>query len=586
MDQTKRLVLFLIAATAVIFGWNALFPPAQPAPAPPTQRAVGDTAAADATAPGAATRPAVAEAAPRVSRGTEPERFVIVRSPLYEYWFSTRGAALRKATLPRYESYVHEGGRVQLVPPSADDVLARRVVVGGDTLDFRDVAFRPSADSLVVGEGAETRELTFVSTNPGPVRAEVTYVFRGDNYLVDVRGRITGLSGRGELVTELGTGLATHDAPEHGSARELAIVGWNEERIERLPVRKVRGADTLAGPLVWAGLKDRYFLLALINDDAGRFGRVLVENAVDRKYAVDGDTAVSPRAHARTVQPLAADGTFRAQAYLGPQEHGRLSAVGHQLQEVNPYGYRWLRPVVRPIAAFVLWLLNLMHENLGLAYGWVLIVFGVLMRLVTWPLNAKAMRAQMKNMEVQPLLQARMKEVQQKYASDQQRQGQEMMKVYQELGVNPFSMMSGCLPLLIPMPVLITLFFVFQSAIEFRGTSFAWLPDLSLKDPWNILPVFLVVSMFGLQWISTRLSGMEQNPQMRMMMYTMPLAMGFVFFMMPAGLNLYYASTNVASIPQQLLIARERKRASEQQKAKAAQEAPRRPARSGKGGRR
>ena len=240
--------------------------------------------------------------------------------------------------------------------------------------------------------------------------------------------------------------------------------------------------------------------------------------------------------------------------------------MGHELAEVNPYGYRWLRPVVRPIAAVVLWALKEMH-GLGLSYGWVLILFGIIVRLATWPLNARAMRAQMKNMAVQPQLQARIKAAQAKHPNDPAAVNKEMMEAYKELGVNPLSMMSGCLPLLIPMPVLITLFFVFQGAIEFRGTSFAWLPDLSLRDPYHILPVFLVVSMFGLQWVSTKMSGMEQTEQTRMMMYMMPLMMGFVFFIMPSGLNLYYAATNVASFPQQILIANERRRATEQQKA-------------------
>jgi membrane protein insertase Oxa1/YidC/SpoIIIJ len=96
------------------------------------------------------------------------------------------------------------------------------------------------------------------------------------------------------------------------------------------------------------------------------------------------------------------------------------------------------------------------------------------------------------------------------------RMQQEMIGLYKEHGFNP---LAGCLPLLVPMPVLITLFFVFQDSIAFRGESFFWLPDLSLRDPLYILPVFLVVSMFALQWISAKTSGMEQNPQMKMMMY-------------------------------------------------------------------
>lgn len=560
MDQTRRLVLFLVISTVVLFGWNSLFPPAQQNMVP----AGADSATVAVAAPVA---PAAAQrVAPVASAGAAPERIVTVRSPLYEYRFSTRGAALNAATLPRFESYVHKDGSVQLVPRSARDVLAQRVVVGRDTLDFRNVTFVPSAGSLDLREGDQPKQLRFVSSNPGPVQAEVTYTFRPDGYLVDVQGRFTGVPRGAQLITELGTGLAPHDSPKHGSAAELAFVGWDREKIRRTYIRKVQASDTIAGPLVWTAVKDRYFLIALIQAGQNRFTRLEMEPARDVIYTVGGEKAFSSRARGRVVQPLPADGTFRMQAYLGPQEHGRLAAVGHELEEVNPYGYRWLRPVVRPIAAVVLWALKRLHD-LGLSYGWVLILFGIIVRLATWPLNARAMRAQMKNMAIQPQLQARVKEVQAKHRDDPARMNQEMMKVYSELGVSPLSMMSGCVPLLIPMPVLITLFFVFQSAIEFRGTSFGWLPDLSLQDPWHILPVFLMVSMFGLQYVSTKLSGMEQNEQTRMMMYTMPLVMGFVFFVMPSGLNLYYASTNVASFPQQILIARERKRATDKQKA-------------------
>ena len=107
--------------------------------------------------------------------------------------------------------------------------------------------------------------------------------------------------------------------------------------------------------------------------------------------------------------------------------------------------------------------------------------------------------------------------------------------------------------------MLITLFFVFQGTIAFRGADFLWLPDLSLPDPYYLLPVLLVVSMFAMQWITAHLSGMEQNPQMKMMMYFMPLFMGFIFFRFASGLNLYYVVSNIAGIPQQIMIARERR---------------------------
>jgi YidC/Oxa1 family membrane protein insertase len=132
-----------------------------------------------------------------------------------------------------------------------------------------------------------------------------------------------------------------------------------------------------------------------------------------------------------------------------------------------------------------------------------------------------------------------------------------MMRVYKEEGVNP---LAGCLPMLVPMPILFTLFFVFQGTIEFRGTPFLWLPDLSLRDPLFIIPVAMGASMFLLQWIGQR-SMISVNSQMKMMMYAMPIFMTFLFANFPSGLNLYYTTSNLASLPQQLFLARERRAA-------------------------
>ena len=561
----KRLALALLLSAVLMFAWSTWIQP----PVPPQRPAGADSAAV--AAPRAA-QPAEAPAVPAAaSAPAAPARTVTVRSPLYEYAFSTRGATLQKAELLQHRSYVEKGRNVQLVPRGARDVLGYRVAFGADTLDLRAADCTPDADRVVFADGSsQPRDLAFTCAAAGRPVARITYTFRPDRYLVDVRGEVLGQSRAGTLLASLGTGLAPHDAREHAQENELSVVGWDTRRVERLHLRKVEGTDSLEarGPMEWAGLRDRYFLLALINQGAGEFSRVTARRLPSETYQVQDESARSPRAYTVAERPLGPDGRFAFQAYLGPLEHDRLEAAGHHLEEVNPYGYRWLRPVIRPIAAAVLWVLQELHDGLGLAYGWVLVVFGVMVRIATWPLNAKAMRAQMKNMAVQPQLQSRMKEIQERYPSDPQRQQQEMMKMYQELGVNPLSMMSGCLPLLIPMPVLITLFFVFQGAIEFRGASFAWLPDLSLQDPFFLLPIFLVVSMFALQWVSTHMSGMEQNPQTKAMMYTMPLMMGVFFWWMPSGLNLYYATTNVASLPQQILIARERKRAMEEQKAK------------------
>jgi YidC/Oxa1 family membrane protein insertase len=237
--------------------------------------------------------------------------------------------------------------------------------------------------------------------------------------------------------------------------------------------------------------------------------------------------------------------------FAGPQERAFLTAFGNELEEANPYGYRWMRPVVRPVVSVVLRILNFLHDTLDVGYGWVLIIFGVMMRVLTFPLNQKAMRAQMRNMAVQPLLQ----DIQKKYKDQPEKLQKEMVKLYKDHGFNP---LAGCLPMLLPWPVLITLFFVFRNTIQLRGESFLWLPNLSAADPLYILPLLLGVSMFFMQWISVR-SMPEPNPQMKMMMWMMPIMMTFIFFNFASGLNLYYATSNLATIPQQYLIAKERK---------------------------
>jgi YidC/Oxa1 family membrane protein insertase len=203
------------------------------------------------------------------------------------------------------------------------------------------------------------------------------------------------------------------------------------------------------------------------------------------------------------------------------------------------------------VAVGARWLLVWLHEQLGLAYGLGLVVFGVLIRLVLWPLNQKAMRASMAMQAIQPTL----KELQDKYKNDPQRLQQEMFKLYKENNVNPF---SGCWPVLLPWPVLIALFFVFQNSIELRGQSFLWIPDLSRADPLYIIPILMAVSMFAVTKIGQL--GLPANPQMKMMLYFMPIMMLVLFVNFASGLNLYYAVQNVASIPQQWLVAKERMR--------------------------
>jgi YidC/Oxa1 family membrane protein insertase len=555
----KRLILAVLLMAAVMMVTSVLFPP----PDPPPAEEPGVEASTPAAVPGGPlVLPVPREDVPAVVDT------LWVTSPLYRYGIIGRGGAVVRAEALRHASYIDPASPVQMVPEDSRGFLRHRLVLGADTISLSDLAFQPVPGLLDLEEGGPPGEIRFLYGAEEGFSIDLLYRFQPDDYRIEVQGRVRGAPPGSHLLVSIADGMEVHEAPAHRSERHLAAVARNGDGIRNLQLRRVRGMQLLDGRFSWAGVKDKYFLAAAIPGEEQPFSAVTVEEIGIAAQPRDGmDTLFVPRAEVVGHLPLAADGAFGYLAYVGPQDYQRLAAVGYELQQVNPYGYRWLRWLIRPIAAAILWLLDALHVSLGIGYGWVLVIFGVMMRIVLWPLNAKAMRAQMKNMAVQPQLQARMAEVKEKYRNDPKQQQQAMMEVYKELGVNPFSMLSGCLPLLIPMPVLITLFFVFQDSIVFRGERFGWLHDLSLPDPYYVLPVFLVISMFLLQWMSAKISGMEQNPQMKMMMYAMPLFIGFIFFMLPAGLNLYYATTNVATVPQQVLIARERRRAQEAIKA-------------------
>jgi YidC/Oxa1 family membrane protein insertase len=539
----KRLLLAVVLMTAAIMITNVLFPP----PELPVEAASTAPVAPPAAPAGPAPTLVLPQAVPADAGDS-----VVVASEVYRYVFSTRGAALRGAYLNDYPSYSRPGEPVQLIPAEATDFFAHRLVVGADTLDLGSVIYQ--ATLLPRGE-VPGRRLRFDYEDQAGFGVTVTYTFQDDGYLLSADGEVRGLGNRSaRLLTQLGPGLEVHEHPDHHSERELAVVTREGGSVDRLLFRRVQSPRAIDNPLTWAGIKDKYFLTAIIAGDSLPLAGAVVMPQPPGRRLIGADSVDIPRASLVTVLPVEPDGSFSFRAYFGPQDYETLAAVGHDLEEATPYGYRFLQPIIRPLAAAILWVLNTLHDTLGIAYGWVLVIFGVLMRIVLWPLNAKAMRAQMKNMGLQPILQ----EIREKYAHDREKQQEAMLAFYKEYRFNP---LAGCLPLLVPMPVLITLFFVFQNTIAFRGADFLWLPDLSLHDPFYILPIILVVSMFGLQWVSVHLSGMEQNPQMKMMMYMMPVMMGIIFFMLPAGLNLYYAVTQVASLPQQVMIARERRRA-------------------------
>ena len=551
MDRRLLAAIGLMLIVAILP--SILWPPKRPADGRTGGRA--DSSAVTDTLSVSPDTASLAPAAPdtqtarppdRLTADSVSERRVIVESDLYRLEFSTRGARLAAATLRHYRSFATGADTAAQVLPDNARFLAYQFVSGRDTLDLGTWAFEPEVDTLRVT--GETATLTWVGRGQGR-EVRLTQRFRPDDYLFQVAGEVSGAP-EGYVLVTLGPRLRSIDGDTVGDIRSYGVV-TKARRTERLDFRALDPAERreLPGPFEWVAIKSRYFVAAVMALETGapQFGGAV---------AVGGPKPGNYETEVMVWASLpAARGEFHHSVYVGPQEYRRLKHIGHDFEDVNPYGW-FLRPIIRPFANFIVLILLWMHETLSLGYGWVLVLFGILVRVVLWPLNQKAMRSSTAMQALQPDIKA----IQEKYAGkkdvkDQQRQQQEIMGLYKEHGVNP---LGGCLPLLIPMPVLFALFFVFANTIEFRGVSFLWLPDLSRPDPFYIIPLVMGGSMFVLSWIGQR--GMPPNPQTKMMMYIMPGIFTFMFLNFASGLNLYYAVSNLTSLPQQWLISQERRK--------------------------
>jgi YidC/Oxa1 family membrane protein insertase len=461
------------------------------------------------------------------------------------YVFPVAGAAPTSVVLEGYAN-LRTSARTQpkamlasaQVTGTSEPLLRYRLVRGADTIALDTVAFRMerTADGI-----------TFTSTGALPIT--LRYQFANEGYLAHVTGEVGEAGGTRtsmQLLIDLPATLRSQEADTLDDERHLAY-GYRPEHedVKSVSFGKLDPAlvRTDSGPMTWVAVRNKYFLVALVAPTpAASFQALRMQGGLRL-----GKSA--PLAHATAVQPVR-DGKIAFDLYAGPQAWAQLRAVGHDLENVNPYG-GWI-PGVQPLATICMRVLLWMRQTFSVSYGWVLIIFGITVRLLLWPLNQSAMRSSLKMQRLQPELQ----EVQKRYKNDPEKQREALIKLYQQHGMSPFSPIMGCLPMLLPMPVLFALFFVFQNTIEFRGVSFLWLPDLSLKDPYYIMPIFMGISMFVLSWIGMRAA--PPNPQTKMMSYMMPAVMTTVLLNFASGLNLYYAVQNVAALPQQWLLTRER----------------------------
>ena len=543
----KRFFLALVLTAIVIVATPLLFPGATrrsvaPVVVDSTRGPVAtDIVASPVLIPGPTTPVPPVREVGVLPPGGAPIETTTVRTGRSTYGFSSRGAAPVSIVLDSYPSRRPRwsGRRVELVP--ANTPLTRyRMVLGRDTIALDTVPMR--ATQRV---DAGNTSLSYAGTLAGHV-VRIEYVVIPDSFLVRVTGAATNAPAGSALLVDLPRTIVSNEPDTLDDMGHLAISYRRRSEVKSVGFSKLDSAEvrTETGPLDWAATRNKYFLVAYRASPKQPFSTLQIA-WVPHKEKVASEVA------ATVSQPLSGTGVAGFDIYAGPQDFERLQRLGADLDQVNPYG-GWLQGAVQPFATIVMKALLWMKRTTQLNYGWVLVLFGVLIRLALWPLNQGAMRTSMKMQRLQPELQA----IQKKHSDDPKRQQEAIMKVYKDHGMSPLSPLMGCLPMLLPMPILFALYFVFQNTIEFRGVSFLWLPDISLKDPFYITPLLMGVSMFVMSWIGMK--GAPPNPQAKMMTYMMPVMLTVLFLNFASGLNLYYAVQNIAALPQQWLLARER----------------------------
>ncbi|MBI2797552.1 MAG: membrane protein insertase YidC [Gemmatimonadetes bacterium] len=560
----RRFLLAIVLTIGVIVLSNYLFPPPRPAPSPTgadssaTARSAPGSAVAAASPTGStpvAARAAPAGSAPHVGAPAVgvpvPARAesVTVQTSHATMVLTSLGAAPVEVTLPEYRRLVaRRGGQeAAAIRTPGLPLLRYAVLAAGDTVRFDAVPF-----TVTRGVQGGQQTVGFRGVERG-ITLNVRYVFDSAEaraFRAQTRVSVDGAPANAFLRVDLPRGFESQEAKPEEDATHLSYAFKPVKRAASSIAFSKPDPGELkleSGPFTWLAAKNKYFVVGLVSDSL----RTPFE-----ELHVTGQERVGKQATAAQAEVYAtlARGAVEFDLYAGPQAWERLRAVGREFENVNPYG-GWLQGAVQPFATIVMRVLLWMKRSTGLSYGWILIVFAVAVRVILWPMNQSAMRSSLKMQRLQPELQA----TQEKYKGDPQQLQQEMMKVYKAHDMSPLSPLMGCLPLLIPMPILFALFFVFQNTIEFRGVSFLWLPDISLADPFYVFPVLMAASMYLLSWLGMRNS--PPNPQAKMMSWLLPGMMLVMFLNFASGLTLYYFVQNLAALPQQWLIANERSKA-------------------------
>ena len=466
------------------------------------------------------------------------ETYVHVETDVYDALLSTRGARLVRLVLKDYKYNDLERRGKPIVIIDTTDTAGPRFRLFQDKLDWSDAPFTADAQALDI-RGKDSADVRFSVRTASGNDLFVTFTFFGDHHDFGMTFALAEPWKEGlekEYLFGWEGGLWPTE-PNPGADNDqfaaAALMGRDLEKIDKVDKEEPR--TSLTGLTHWAAVRTKYFMCAVIPRTRQAGGFLAIGR--ERPLRFEGELLALKEfsSSLRVDLPMGAPLDEHFTIYAGPVEYDLLKSYGVGLEDLVDLGWRWL---VRPFSLMILWLFKLLHSVVP-NYGIVIILFSLIIKIIFHPLTKKSMRSMRRMQSLQP----RMEKLRERHKGDAQRLNQEMMKLYKEAGINPI---SGCLPLLPQMPIFYGLFQVFRTTIELRGAHFVgWLTDLSLKDPYYILPIIMTVSFFLQQRLSTK------DPKQKMLTYVLPLVFGFLFKDFPAGLTLYWTMYNIFSVIEQ-----------------------------------
>ncbi|WP_186060470.1 membrane protein insertase YidC [Burkholderia gladioli] len=482
--------------------------------------------------------PAASTTAPDSTAPIAQAQLVKFSTDVYDGEIDTRGGTLAKLTLKKEGDGKQPDLFVTLFDHTKDHTyLARTGVTGGNFPNHNDLYTPAAGNPSALAAGQDSMKLSFESQEKGGVKVVKTYTFTRGSYVIGVDTKIDNV-GTAPVTPTVYMEIVRDSTPVETPLFSHTFLGpavyTDQKHFQKITfsdIDKNKAEYISSADNGWVAMVQHYFASAWIPQQ-GVKRDIYVEKIDPSLYRVGVKEQV------KTIEPgQSAD--VSARLFAGPEEERVLEGIAPGLDLVKDYG--WVTIIAKPL----FWLLQKIHGYVG-NWGWSIVLLTLLIKAVFFPLSAASYKSMARMKEITPRMQA----LRERFKSDPQKMNAALMELYKTEKVNPF---GGCLPVVIQIPVFISLYWVLLASVEMRGAPWIlWIHDLSQRDPFFILPVLMAGSMF----LQTRLNPTPPDPVQAKMMMFMPIAFSVMFFFFPAGLVLYYVVNNVLSIAQQYYITR------------------------------